>query len=159
MDEDGAAPLSAPSPERPVALTELYGSWQTIPYVAPPAVGGVVPRSAHGHVELWTAAHLPFGTVHLRAPHVAAAAKQLGVDAAPAMVGFDVHDGRPVPKFDGVVVCAEHAELLREAAASMAERAEDADAHRRRQEALGLWRTLIHAMAVRRRLEQQYGDK
>ena len=73
------------------------------------------------------------------------------------MVGFDVHDGRPVPKFDGVVVCEEHAEVLREAAAAMAEQADDKNAHQRREEALGLWRTLINAMAVRRRLERDYG--
>ena len=137
--------------------TELFGSWQTQPYVPPSAVAGVVPRSPHGHVELWTARHLPFGTVHLREAHVATAAKQLGVDCAPAMIGFDVHDGRAVPKFDGVVVCEEHADVLREASAAMAEQAEDKQAHQRREQALGLWRTLLNAMATRRRLEADYG--
>ena len=85
------------------------------------------------------------------------AAKQLGLDAAPAMIGFDVHDGRPVPKFDGVVVCEEHAALLREAAAAIAEREEDQAAHKQTAEALDLWRTLLRALAIRRRLEVQYG--
>jgi xeroderma pigmentosum group C-complementing protein len=73
-------------------------------------------------------------------------------------VGFDVRDGRPVPKFDGVVVCVEHAEVLREAAAAMAEQAEDKEVHKQHAEALSLWRALIRALAIRRRLEEQYGD-
>ena len=135
----------------------LFGEWQTRPHVPGMATDGVVPRSRHGHVELWTERHLPYGTVHLRQPQVAKAAKQLGIDAAPAMVGFDVHDGRAVPKLDGVVVCEEHAALLREAAAAMADRHEDEEARRQTAEALGLWRTLLRALAIRRRLEVQYG--
>jgi hypothetical protein len=138
--------------------TVLYGAWQVEPHQPRPVVGGVVPRSTYGHVELWTAAHLPLGSVHMQEPGVAQAAKQLGVDAAPAMVGFDVRDGRPVPKFDGVVVCVEHAEVLREAAAAMAEQAEDKEVHKQHAEALSLWRALIRALAIRRRLEEQYGD-
>ena len=73
------------------------------------------------------------------------------------MVGFEVHDGRAVPKLEGLVVCAEHADLLREAAAAMREQAEDKHAHQRHDEALALWRTLLRALAIRRRLERQYG--
>ena len=73
------------------------------------------------------------------------------------MCGFENEGGKTFPKFDGVVVCEEHAELLREAAAAMAEQAEDEQAHKRRAEAIGLWRQLIRALAVRRRLERQYG--
>jgi hypothetical protein len=38
------------------------------------------------------------------------------VDFAPAMVGFEIRDGRSIPKFDGVVVCLDAAPLLIEAA-------------------------------------------
>ena len=137
--------------------TAWYGEWQVQPYVPPRAVGGVVPRSSHGHVELWSEHHLPRGTVHLREPHVAQAAKMLSFDAARAMVGFDVQQGRPVPKFEGVVVCVEHAALLREAAAAMQQQSEDDRARSQHATVLGLWRKLLNALAVRRRLEQQYG--
>jgi xeroderma pigmentosum group C-complementing protein len=137
--------------------TELFGEWQTIEHVPAMAINGIVPRSTHGHVELWTERHLPYGTVHLRGAHVLKAAKQLGVDAAPAMVGFDVHDGRAVPKFDGVVVCTEHAEMLGEAAAMLTEQAEDVEAHKRHEEALASWRLLLRSLLLRRRIEKQYG--
>ena len=74
------------------------------------------------------------------------------------MVGFDVHDGRPVPKFDGFVVCEEHAELLKEAAATMSDIAEDSEVHRRHAQALELWRVLLRAIAVRKRLQEEYGS-
>jgi hypothetical protein len=38
-------------------------------------------------------------------PGVAAACRSLGVDYAPALVGFDVQGGRNLPKILGVVVC------------------------------------------------------
>jgi len=135
----------------------FYGEWQTVAYVPPAAVDGKVPRSAHGHVELWTEAHLPAGTTRLRVPQVAQAARQLGLDCAPAMVGFEIKDGRPVPKFDGVVVCSEHAEILTEAAAGMHEANEDRRLRKRRAELLGLWRSLLTNVAVRARVQAQYG--
>jgi xeroderma pigmentosum group C-complementing protein len=154
---EGEAPPDAAAAAAAGTESALYGEWQTEEYVPPAATHGVVPRGGRGHVELWTSAHIPLGTAHLREPLVAQAARKLGVDAAPAMVGFDVRDGRPVPKFDGVVVCDEHAGLLREAAAAMREQAEDKEAHKRRDEALAQWRQLLRAMKVRARIEAEYG--
>ena len=88
---------------------------------------------------------------------MAQAARQLGLDCAPAMVGFEIKDGRPVPKFDGVVVCSEHAEILTEAAAGMHEANEDRRLRKRRAELLGLWRSLLTNVAVRARVQAQYG--
>ena len=104
---------------------------------------------------------MPIGCVHIdaaSAPKLGQAAKQLGLDAVPAMIGFDVHDGRPVPKFDGFVVCEEHADILREAASTMSDLAEDSEVQKRHEQAVGLWRTLLRAIEVRRRLERQYGS-
>ena len=140
------------------AALDLFGEWQTDAYIPPAACEGIVPRGARGHVELWTAAHLPRGCVLLKSPHVAAVARRLALDFAPAMVGFDYREGRSVPKFDGVVVCAEHAELLSEAAAELADRDMDKRAHLRREQMLGHWRTLLRAINIRMRLEEQYGS-
>ena len=56
------------------------------------------------------------GTVHLSAmPRVTLTCKALDLDYAVAMVGFEVRGGMSVPCFDGVVVCKEHAEAIKEA--------------------------------------------
>ena len=47
------------------------------------------------------------GTVHLQMPRLGPICKQLGVDYAPAMTGFDIRGGRSVPTIEGVVVCKE----------------------------------------------------
>jgi len=135
----------------------FFGVWQTDEYIPPYATDGIVPRSSHGHVELWSAAHLPIGTVQLRQPNVAQAARQLGIDFAPAMVGFDMRDGRAVPRFDGVVVCIEASEVLVEAASEIQQREEDKAAHKRRKEATEVWRTLLRAICVRSRIRAEYG--
>lgn len=142
--------------------------------------------------------------------HPSQAARRLGVDFAPAMVGFDIRDGRSVPRcaacpketaitpsllaracsltsshlssprrtprlaslrlttlpsphltsrsFDGVVVCEEVAELLVEAAGEMQRREEDCNAHKQRQQATAMWRSLLRAMAVRSRILAEYGS-
>lgn len=97
---------------------ELYGPWQTRPWAPPAAADGVVPRNDRGNVEAPPfAAALPAGTVHIDLRSAAAAAAQLEVDAAPALVGFEAgRQGGMVPKIRGVVVCAEHADAVLEVA-------------------------------------------
>lgn len=62
--------------------SQLFGIWQTQPWTPPTAVGGIVPRSSLGNVDLWTPAHLPLGCTHLPYHRVQAAAKALKVDFA-----------------------------------------------------------------------------
>jgi hypothetical protein len=42
-------------------------------------------------------------------------AKKLGIDCAPAMIGWDFHAGGSHPAYDGWVVCAEFEDALRDA--------------------------------------------
>lgn len=86
---------------------ELYGVWQLEPLQLPRAVNGIVPKNERGQVDVWSDKCLPPGTVHLRLPRLFQVAKRLGMDYAPAMVGFDYRSGRCLPVFDGIVVCTE----------------------------------------------------
>ena len=153
--EEEAGDCSQPGADK----TALFGEWQTREYVPPLVTDGVVPRSARGHVEMWTDAHLPRGAAHLKAPRVARVARDLGIDAAPAMVGFDLRDGRWVPRFDGVVVCASNAPMLLEAAGALDEADEDKAARKRRDELLDHWSKVLRALTVRERLEREYGAR
>lgn len=45
------------------------------------------------------------GTKWIDAPNIAPICRSLGIDYAPALVGFEVQGGRMVPRIRGVVVC------------------------------------------------------
>jgi hypothetical protein len=45
------------------------------------------------------------GTKWIDAANVAPVCRSLGIDYAPALVGFEVQGGRMVPRIRGVVVC------------------------------------------------------
>ena len=101
----------------PQQLLQLYGLWQTEEYEPPAAENGVVPRNERGNVEAPPfAKSLPRGTVHLDLPRAFAACRRLGVDHAPALVGFEPSRGGMLPKIKGVVVCAEVAEAVKASA-------------------------------------------
>jgi xeroderma pigmentosum group C-complementing protein len=94
---------------------KLYGYWQTQPWAPPVAQGGIVPKNDRGNVEVPPLVKaLPGGTVHLALPLVWQSCKKLGVDYAPALVGFEVQGGRMVPKIEGVVICEVRGEADRE---------------------------------------------
>ena len=65
-------------------------------------------------MDVWSEKCLPPGTVHLRVPRVVPIAKKLEIDFAPAMVGFEFRNGRSIPVFDGIVVCAEFKDTILE---------------------------------------------
>jgi xeroderma pigmentosum group C-complementing protein len=135
----------------------LYGEWQTEAYEAEVSVDGRVPRNSFGNVDLLRGAQPPRGCVHVSLPRAAQTARQLGIDAPPALVGFDRYAGRQVPVIDGVVVAEEHAEAL--VSACLAEetaRAQRAEA-RKAAEAAARWRQLLAAIWTRARLEATYG--
>ena len=50
---------------------------------------------------------VPPGAVHLRYPRISGTAVRLGIDAPPAVVGFESKGGRSYPQMDGVVVAEE----------------------------------------------------
>lgn len=58
-------------------------------------------------MDVWSEKCLPPGTVHLRFPRLVPVCQRLGVDFAPAMVGFEIRRGHSVPVFEGLVVCEE----------------------------------------------------
>ncbi|KAM0887916.1 hypothetical protein ACQ4PT_028684 [Festuca glaucescens] len=87
---------------------ELYGKWQLEPLQLPRAVNGIVPKVA----------------------------KRLGIDYAPAMVGFDYRNGQCVPLFDGIVVRDEFKNAILEAYDEEEERRQAAE--RKQEEAQAL---------------------
>jgi len=96
----------------PRIMSGYFGPWQVEDFVPPTATHGKVPRNDHGNVELFTPKMLPVGCVHLTDYHnLGHVAKKIGIDCAPAMVGWE-HGRYPRPKMEGFVVCTENVEVL-----------------------------------------------
>lgn len=146
-------------PEADNRFLELFGEWQTEAFVPAMAENGRVPKNQWGQVDVWSEAMLPRGTVHLRYPGISSVAHRLGFDFAPAMVGFEMRDGRPMPKLEGVVVCVEHAEAILDAFLEEERAKEEARLRRRRHAATLRWRDLLQALLLRQELKDKYERK
>ncbi|CAI5463032.1 unnamed protein product, partial [Closterium sp. Yama58-4] len=135
---------------------ELFGEWQTDTWRPPPAVDGRIPKNERGQVEVWSEKCLPPGTVHLRLPRLVTVVQRLGFDFAPAVVGFEWKGGKATPKYEGLVVCAEHADTIVDAYTAEEQRHLELALQRRRNAALERWHALIGAMLTRQRLQDTY---
>ena len=114
-----------------------------------------MPRNERGNVEAPPFARaLPRGTRHLRAPGLAPVCRALGIDHAPALVGFELQSGRMVPRIDGVVVCEEHAGLVMDALAQHKEERARRAAEARRRAVEAAWRQLIRTLLYRVRMDR-----
>ncbi|RHZ40446.1 hypothetical protein DYB26_008193 [Aphanomyces astaci] len=135
----------------------LYGLWQTDKYISPPVVDGRIPKNEHGNVEVWSQAHLPQGSVHIRLPRAKVVAAQLGVDFAPAMVGWELRNGRNVPVFDGIVVCEDAAEMIEDAHAVLEQDIVEKAIAKHRKEIAKRWAIFVKKLLLRKRLRDEYG--
>eukprot|EP00252_Welwitschia_mirabilis_P020330 TRINITY_DN4959_c0_g1_i1.p1 TRINITY_DN4959_c0_g1~~TRINITY_DN4959_c0_g1_i1.p1 ORF type:complete len:1028 (+),score=241.22 TRINITY_DN4959_c0_g1_i1:204-3287(+) len=134
----------------------LFGKWQTEPLQLPPAHGGIVPKNERGHVDVWSEKCLPPGTVHMRMQRLVPLVKKLGIDFAPAMVGFEVRNGRSVPMFDGIVVCEEFQSVILQAYSEEEARRSTALKQRSENMAILRWSQLLRSIATRQRLQDTY---
>ncbi|RUS76983.1 hypothetical protein EGW08_015270 [Elysia chlorotica] len=137
---------------------ELYGEWQTEKYIPPPAVNGKVPKNEYGNLELFKPWMLPLGTVQLKVNGLQRIARKLGIDVAPAMIGWDHHSGHAHPVFDGVVVCEEHADTLMVAWTEDQEIQEQREIEKVEKRVYGNWRLLIRGLLIKNRLAEKFSQ-
>ncbi|KAJ2175722.1 hypothetical protein GGF45_003798 [Coemansia sp. RSA 551] len=83
-------------------VSEMYGLWQTQVVCPEPVVHGQVPRNEYGNVDLFVPEMLPHGGTHVRDPGARSMCKELDIDCADAVVGFEFRRGATVPVLDGV---------------------------------------------------------
>ncbi|KAK2712997.1 DNA repair protein complementing XP-C cells homolog isoform X2 [Artemia franciscana] len=139
---------------------EVFGVWQTEDYVPPVAVDGKVPRNEYGNVELYKPTMIPSGCVHLpQMPLLNRVAKKLGIDCAPAMIGWDYHGGSSHPVFDGWIICEEHRDTLLDAWQAAELETEKKEKEKRDKRVFGNWRRLIRGVLIRERLNEKYNLK
>lgn len=152
-DDDDAGPTNSSSNDR----RAMFGEWQTRAYVAPAVVDGVVPKTEFGNVEVWSEAHVPRHGVHVRLPRIDKVARELGIDYAPALVGFEVKNDRNVPVIDGIVVAQTALELLLDAHAHVQQRTIEHAIEKNQSLVVKRWERLVKRLLLRQRLEDDYG--
>lgn len=137
---------------------EIFGEWQTQEYDPPSAVDGKVPRNCYGNVDMYKECMLPKGCVWLKLPGIVRVAHKLGIDCAPAVVGFDTNCGSygAHPVIDGHIVCEEHAETLQIAWEEEQRNAHTREQDKRLKKIWDNWRRLIKAAMIREKLRVKY---
>ncbi|XP_053207638.1 DNA repair protein complementing XP-C cells homolog [Panonychus citri] len=140
---------------------ELFGEWQTDPYIPPDAKDGKVPRNQYGNVELFQPCMLPGGTVYLQLPGLIRIANKLKIDCAPAVTGFDNCSGGAGvhPVFDGFVVCEEFADTLKAAWEEEQLNIKKREIAKREKRIYGNWRRLIRGVLIREQLKLKYSSR
>uniref|UniRef100_A0A146KWV6 DNA repair protein complementing XP-C cells n=1 Tax=Lygus hesperus TaxID=30085 RepID=A0A146KWV6_LYGHE len=134
----------------------LFGYWQVEDYIAPPAVDGIVPKNEYGNVEMYRPSMLPAGTVHLQVPGLAKVARKLGIDFAPAVVGWEYHGGSSHPSIDGIIVCKEQQDTLLDAWNAAVDNDIEKEKSKSHLRAVKNWKKLIRSVIIRRRIEKKY---
>eukprot|EP00644_Phytophthora_capsici_P001900 jgi/Phyca11/533537/estExt2_fgenesh1_pg.C_PHYCAscaffold_140132 len=130
---------------------------ETTEFESPSLVDGCVPKNQYGNIEIWSPAHIPKDAVHLRLPRIDTIAESLGIDFAPAVVGFETRNGRTMPKVSGIVVARAHEATLLDAHAERQQQTiEKAIAHNQKL-VLKRWQKLTKRLLLRQRLENDYG--
>ncbi|KIP08959.1 hypothetical protein PHLGIDRAFT_68410, partial [Phlebiopsis gigantea 11061_1 CR5-6] len=137
----------------------LYAERQTELYVPDPVVDGRVPKNDFGNIDLYVPTMLPAGAAYL--PHKGAAkiARQLGVDYAEAVTGFEFKKRRAFPVITGVVVAAAHEQAVLEAYWAAEAEAETKRRTKRQEQVIRRWQRLVQGLRIRRRLQEQYAAR
>ncbi|GMH85676.1 hypothetical protein TrVE_jg6367 [Triparma verrucosa] len=130
------------------SLLDLYGHWQTEPYVLPYInADEPIPKNEYGNIEL---ALLNPGLVHVPITGLARAAKKLGISYAPCLIGFDPQTGNP--RILGIVVHAPNRYLITEAS-------KEVTYHKEKEYEniiMEKWKRIVRKIVIGERLKEEY---
>ncbi|OQV23250.1 DNA repair protein complementing XP-C cells-like protein [Hypsibius exemplaris] len=138
-------------------MSGLYGRWQTEDFIPPVAQNGIVPRNEYGNVDMFQPSMLPVGCVHIPIKNIHKVAKQLGIDCAAAMTGWDFSSGWCHPMRDGWIVCAEFEETLLDAWNSQQFEIEKEEKDAQKKKTWDNWKRMIRSALLRARLNLKWG--
>ncbi|KAL5013590.1 hypothetical protein ScPMuIL_007860 [Solemya velum] len=143
--------------DNPDALDlELFGKWQTETYVPPDAKDGKVPKNEYGSVELYQPFMLPGGTVQMTENGLNRIARKLGIDCAPAHTGWDFHGCSSHPVYEGIIVCKEFEEVLRNAWVEDQENQIKRQTEKREKRVYSHWKLFIKSLLIKERLKKRF---
>jgi len=135
----------------------MYAEFQTIAYVPPPVIFGVVPKNDYGNLDVYVPSMVPRGGAHI--PHKLAvkAAQILMVDYADAVTGFEFRGrGNSTPIIKGIVAAAEYREAIETTIRGFEDEAAEEAVAKKELEMLKLWRKFLIALRIKERVDE-YG--
>lgn len=135
------------------AGTALYAPHQTSLYVAPPVVGGRIPKNVYGNLDVYVPSMVPPGGAHIPHPETARAARIVGIDYADAVIGFSFKGRHGTAITNGAVVAAEYREAVEEVIKAFEDERVQAEEERRSLAALKMWRRFLAGLRIRERIE------
>ncbi|KAG9300652.1 hypothetical protein G9A89_023450 [Geosiphon pyriformis] len=145
--------------DEPPRESGLYAEWQTEPYQPKPVVNGKIPKNTYGNVDLFKPNMCPIGAVHIPIHGISKIAKQLDIDFAEAVIGFEFHCNRCIPTVGGIVVAQEHEEMVRDAWREYSENVAVEKEKKRVKVVLGRWRKLFIKMRIKLRVQEQFAEE
>ncbi|KAJ2897563.1 hypothetical protein MKZ38_004548 [Zalerion maritima] len=134
------------------AGTHIFTFDQTSLYVPPPVVNGQVPKNRFGNLDVYVPSMVPEGGVHMEDESACRAAYVLGVDYAPALMGFQFKGRQGTAVLKGAVVAKEHEEAVLAMLEGFRDLEEEIEQERRERRALRMWRRFMHGLRVRERI-------
>uniref|UniRef100_A0A914EAE3 Uncharacterized protein n=1 Tax=Acrobeloides nanus TaxID=290746 RepID=A0A914EAE3_9BILA len=152
-----ARPKLAIPKEKRVPLTlDVYGFWQTEPYIPPEVVDGKIPRNEHGNVYMYQPQMVPKGCVHLNLPGIFYIARKLDIEAVQAVTGWEFHGARNVPQIEGCVILKKDEKVLRDAWNEMQQRKRERESKKVEERVWKNWRRLIKGKLLLEKMRSRF---
>lgn len=139
----------------------LYAESQTELYVPPPVTNGKIPRNAYKNIDVYEPWMVPAGTVHIQAKESEKAARLMGLEYAPAVVGFDFEGGRRrevKAKVQGIVTLEQYGEAVALVAEFLKEQKDEDEVKRKELLILRSWRVFLTKLQIKNRLIEDHGE-
>ncbi|KAI7862802.1 hypothetical protein BDF14DRAFT_1850765 [Spinellus fusiger] len=137
--------------------SSCYGEWQTTPYVAEPVINGRVSKNKYGAVYLFTPTMLPEGASYIPNINTKKIATEMGIDFAPAVVGYEFIKKNYTPTVNGIVVPKENESVILSALKEYEERLSLEKAKALKEKAYEQWNKLIRSILIESRINDEYG--
>ena len=135
----------------------MYAIDQTEYIIPPPIQNGRIPKNAYGNMDCFVPSMVPKGAVHIPLRSTMKICKRLGIDYAEAVTGFEFGNKRAVPVIMGVVVAAEHENLVIDEWEKDENERKIKEEGKREKIALGMWRKLLMGLRIVERVREEYG--
>lgn len=141
----------------------LYAEKQTEQYVPPPIKNGTIPKNVYGNIDVYRPWMVPEGCVHITDQHAEKAAKIMGIEYAPAAVGFDfqgdrrMHAVEATVKIQGIVTFEEYEDAVKLLCEGLKEQEEENARRRDELIALRAWKIVLSKLRITNRLNKELG--